>query len=369
MGKKLAFGSDYMLGAHPEVLDALVRTNMEATDGYGYDEYSIAAREKVREACGTPDAIVEFLVGGTQTNATVIDALLRKYQAAIAIESGHIATHESGAIEALGHKVVTLPGQEGKMVPEVLEEYLSVYFGAEGYQHMAVPGMVYITHPTEYGTMYTKEEMAKIYDLCKQYDLLLYVDGARLAYALASPDNDISLKKLATLCDAFYIGGTKCGALFGEAVVIPDPSLVKHFFAIIKQHGALMAKGRIIALQYDALFTKDENGKYLYDKVGETAVNAAEKIQDAWEAKGGKLQFRSPTNQMFFVVPNELIPTLEEKIICSVWEPYDETHTVIRLVAGWGTTEEDVQGVLDVFASLEGIGIKTYPQQKLAIHA
>ena len=334
--EKVAFGSDYMKGAHPRVLDYLVETNMEDTDGYGFDPYTERARELIRKACDTKDAVVEFLVGGTQTNQTVIDAMLASYQAAIAAETGHIATHESGAIEATGHKVVTLPGKEGKLDPDDVEEYLSTFFGSDGYEHMAVPGMVYITHPTEYGTLYTLDELTKLREICDMYNILLYVDGARLAYALGSEENDITLADLGRLTDAFYIGGTKCGALFGEPVIIPDPTMVKHFFAIIKQHGALMAKGRLISLQFEELF-KDG----LYYELGASAVAVAKAVQDAWVAKGYELKFRSPTNQMFLVAPNEVIPKLEEDIFFSVWEPYDDAHTVIRFVAGWGTTEEE----------------------------
>ena len=265
-----------MEGAHPAIMQKLVETNLEKTVGYGLDPYTESAKEKIRTACNAPDADVFLLVGGTQTNATVIDALLKSYQGVVAAETGHIATHESGAIEFGGHKVLTLPQKDGKIRAAQIEKMVKDFYDDANYEHMVMPGMVYISQPTEYGTLYSKEELIEISKVCRANHLPLYVDGARLAYALASPENDVTLSDLAELCDAFYIGGTKCGALFGEAVVIPQKGLIPHFFTIIKQHGALLAKGRIAGIQFDELFTDG-----LYERIGKSAIDAAEQIKEA----------------------------------------------------------------------------------------
>lgn len=249
MTEHLFFACDYMEGAHPAIMQRLMGTNLVKTAGYGLDEYCDGAKEKIRSACGAPDAEVHFLVGGTQTNATVIDALLKSYQGVIAAETGHISTHEAGAIEFGGHKVMTLPHHNGKIDAAHVRTMLEDYYNDGNHDHMVMPGMVYVSHPTEYGTLYSRAELEEISNVCRKYHIPLYLDGARLAYALACPQNDITLKDLASLCDVFYIGGTKCGALFGEAVVIPRPGLIPHFFTIIKQHGALLAKGRLLGIQ------------------------------------------------------------------------------------------------------------------------
>ena len=243
----IRFDSDYMAGAHPEVLDRLVATNMELTVGYGNDEYCAEACRLVREACSAPDAEVMFLVGGTQTNAVAIDGVLRRHEGVLAAESGHIAVHESGAIEASGHKVLTLPHRDGKVSAEDVDRYIREFYADATYQHMVAPGMLYISQPTEYGTLYTLAELEALSAVCRKWEIPLFVDGARLGYALASPATDVTLKDLARLCDVFYIGGTKCGAMFGEAVVMRK-GLVPHFFTIIKQQGALLAKGRMLGL-------------------------------------------------------------------------------------------------------------------------
>ncbi|MCR5236770.1 MAG: aminotransferase class V-fold PLP-dependent enzyme, partial [Lachnospiraceae bacterium] len=258
-----------MEGAHPAILKKLVETNLERTAGYGYDDFSESARNKIREACAAPDADVYFLVGGTQTNAVMIDALLRPYQGVIAAKSGHISVHEAGAIEFGGHKVLEIDQRDGKIAVEDIERIIREYRQDENRDHMVMPGMVYISQPTEYGTLYSLTELKEISRVCRENHIPLYVDGARLAYALACPENDVTLKDLAMLCDAFYIGGTKCGALFGEAVVIPEHDYIPHLFTIIKQHGALLAKGRIAGLQFDTLFTGG-----LYDNIGKTAIEA-----------------------------------------------------------------------------------------------
>ena len=254
--KHISFTSDYMEGAHPLIMQRLMETNLEKTPGYGTDAYCEAAKAKIRSACHAPEAEIFFLVGGTQTNATVIDGLLQSYQGVIAAETGHIGVHEAGAIEFGGHKVLTLPHKNGKITAQQIEKLLCDYANDANRDHMVMPGMAYLSQPTEYGTLYSRAELTQISSVCRAHHILLYIDGARLAYALACPENDVSLADLAALCDAFYIGGTKCGALFGEAVVLPRPGLIPHFFTIIKQHGALLAKGRLLGIQFDTLFTE-----------------------------------------------------------------------------------------------------------------
>ena len=338
---RLYFASDYMEGAHPAIMQKLVETNLEKTVGYGLDPYTESAKEKIRTACNAPDADIYLLVGGTQTNATVIDALLKSYQGVVAAETGHIATHESGAIEFGGHKVLTLPQKDGKIRAAQIEKMVKDFYDDANYEHMVRHGMVYISQPTEYGTLYSKEELTEISKVCRANHLPLYVDGARLAYALASPENDVTLSDLAELCDAFYIGGTKCGALFGEAVVIPQKGLIPHFFTIIKQHGALLAKGRIAGIQFDELFTDR-----LYERIGKPAIDAAEQIKEALKKFGYKLALDTPTNQIFCIVSNEVMKKIAQDVEFGFWEKYDETHSVIRFATSWATTMEDTQKLI-----------------------
>lgn len=338
---RLYFASDYMEGAHPAIMQKLVETNLEKTVGYGLDPYTESAKEKIRTACNAPDADIYLLVGGTQTNATVIDALLKSYQGVVAAETGHIATHESGAIEFGGHKVLTLPQKDGKIRAAQIEKMVKDFYDDANYEHMVIPGMVYISQPTEYGTLYSKEELTEISKVCRANHLPLYVDGARLAYALASPENDVTLSDLAELCDAFYIGGTKCGALFGEAVVIPQKGLIPHFFTIIKQHGVLLAKGRIAGIQFDELFTDR-----LYERIGKPAIDAAEQIKEALKKFGYKLALDTPTNQIFCIVSNEVMKKIAQDVEFGFWEKYDETHSVIRFATSWATTMEDTQKLI-----------------------
>ena len=335
---KLFLASDYQEGMHPSILKRLGETNMMKTAGYGADEFCEAARGKIRAACASPDAAVHFLVGGTQTNATVIDALLKPYQGVVAAESGHISLHEAGAIESGGHKVLTLPHALGKLSAESVGAYCETYRQDVNHEHMVIPGMVYLSQPTEYGTLYSLAELEAIRAVCGAYRMLLYVDGARLAYGLAAPENDVTLPDLARLADAFYIGGTKCGAFLGEAVVIPDPSLTPHFFTVVKQHGALLAKGRLLGLQFDTLFT---DGLYL--EIGKPAIRSADKLRAVFAKAGYRLAFASPTNQIFVILENSEMARLQEKVIFSFWERFDETHTVVRFATSWATTEDDVE--------------------------
>lgn len=345
---RLYFTSDYMEGAHPAIMQKLMETNLEKTVGYGLDPYTEDAKEKIRKACSAPDAEVFLLVGGTQTNATVIDALLKSYQGVVAAKTGHIATHESGAIEFGGHKVLTLSEKDGKISAAQIEKLVKDFYDDANYEHMVMPGMVYISQPTEYGTLYSKEELTAISKVCRENHLPLYVDGARLAYALASKENDVTLEDLAGLCDAFYIGGTKCGALFGEAVVIPQKGLIPHFFTIIKQHGALLAKGRIAGIQFSELFTDG-----LYERIGKPAIDAAEQIKAALKKFGYELYLDTPTNQIFCIVSNDVMKKIAQDVEFGFWEKYDETHSVIRFATSWATTEEDTQKLIQLLSEIE----------------
>ena len=344
---KLYFASDYQEGAHPAILQRLTETNLEKSEGYGTDAFCASAREKIRRACRCPEAEVHFLVGGTQTNATVIDSLLRSYQGVLAAETGHISTHEAGAIEFGGHKVLTLPHQFGKISADDLRDYCRSFWSDGNHDHMVMPGMVYLSQPTEYGTLYSRAELEAIRQVCDDYRLALYVDGARLAYALACPENDVSLSDLARLCDVFYIGGTKCGALFGEAVVIPDPGLIPHFFTIVKQHGALLAKGRLLGLQFDTLFTDD-----LYLQIGRNAIAAADAIREALRAMGCSLAFPAPTNQVFLCLEDGALARLDEQVVYSFWEKPDEGHTVIRLASSWATNAGETDQLIRVLTQI-----------------
>ncbi len=341
--KKLAFASDYMKGAHPRLLQRLVETNLQQTGGYGQDPACESAAAKIKEACGCPEGKVVFLMGGTQTNAVMIDAFLSSWQGVIAAQTGHISMHEAGAIESAGHKVITLPQEQGKLSAADTALYMEKFYADETWPHMVCPGMVYLSQPTEYGTLYTRKELQEFREVCDRFGLALYVDGARLAYALASPENNVLLPDLAACCDAFYIGGTKCGALFGEAVVIPDGTRLPHLFTIMKQHGAVLAKGRLLGLQFDELFTD-----HLYEQIGAAAIREAVRIQDAAEKKGRKLLFRSPTNQVFCVMENDELQEFGGKVSYSFWEPYDEKHTVIRLATDWGTLPEETDALIDL---------------------
>ena len=342
MPDKLFFASDYMEGAHPAILSRLLETNLEHTAGYGLDEYSEAAREKIRAACDAPEAAVFFLVGGTQTNATVIDALLRPWQGVVAAETGHIAVHEAGAIEFGGHKVLTLPQRDGKLRAGDIARCVDAWRQDDNREHTVMPGMVYLSQPTEYGTLYSLEELEAISALCRGADMRLYVDGARLAYALATPANDVALDDLARLCDAFYIGGTKCGALLGEAVVFPKRGTAPHFFTIVKQHGALLAKGRVAGIQFDTLFTDG-----LYQSIGRSAVEAADRIRSALDEKGYAQPIVAPTNQVFVALEPEKAKALSQRVEMGFWENLPDGRVVMRLATSWATTAEDVDRLIE----------------------
>lgn len=335
------FDTDYMEGAHPEVMRRLLETNLEQTPGYGCDDYTARAKDLIREACGQPQAAVQFLVGGTQTNATVIDALLARHEGVLAAESAHINVHEAGAIEASGHKVLTLPAHDGKVLAADVEACIRNFYRDETYEHMVAPGMLYISHPTELGTLYTLRELEDLSRVCREADIPLYMDGARLGYGLAAEGTDVTLKDIARLCDVFYIGGTKVGALFGEAVVAARPERLPHFFTLVKQHGALLAKGRLLGIQFGTLFIDG-----LYQRIGAHAVRLALKLKRAFVEKGYRLHLDSPTNQQFVCLPYETIDRLKREATFELWGPRGETETVVRFVTSWATREEDVDKLI-----------------------
>ena len=336
----LHFDCDYMEGAHPEVMRRLLETNLEQTPGYGCDPHTERARELIRQACGAPQAEVHFLVGGTQTNATIIDGLLRRHEGVLAAESGHINVHEAGAIEAAGHKVLTLPSHEGKIRAEEVDRRIEEFYRDETWPHMVAPGMLYLSHPTEFGTLYTLSEMEAIHAVCQRYSIPLYLDGARLSYALASEENTLTLRDIARLCEVFYIGGTKTGLLFGEAVVITRPELLPHFFTLVKQHGALLAKGRLLGVQFETLFTEE-----LYLRIARQAISTARRLKEALLAKGYRLHIDSPTNQQFFVLPNREIDRLSQYATFELWGPRGKEESVVRFVTSWATTDEQIDAL------------------------
>ena len=337
------FDCDYMEGAHPELMRRLLETNLVQTPGYGTDCYSRHARELIRAECGCPEAEVHFLVGGTQTNATVIDGVLRRGEGVVTADTGHINIHESGAVELGGHKVLPLPNKDGKISGKQLRGFLNGFYSDETYEHMVIPGMVYISNPTEFGTIYSLEELEELSAVCHEHKLPLFMDGARLGYGLAAEGNDLTLKDIARLCDVFYIGGTKVGALFGEAVVIPHPGLIPHLFTVIKEHGALLAKGRLAGIQFETLFTDG-----LYYRIGEHAVGLARRLKQIFLDKGCQIYIDSPTNQQFFVLPNETIDRLKKDVTFELWGARGETHTPVRFVTSWATKPEDVEKLAEM---------------------
>ncbi len=338
----LYFENDYCEGAHEEILKKLVETNLEKTSGYGTDPYCASAREKIRGACSCPEADVFFVSGGTQANVIVIAAMLRRYEGVVAAVTGHIHGHEAGAVEYTGHKVLALPQTDGKLSAADLREYLETYYADANHEHMTFPGMVYISYPTEYGTLYTKAELEALHQICAQYQIPLFMDGARLGYGLASPSCDLTLSDLAQLTDVFYIGGTKVGALCGEAVVFPHGAPA-HFMTMVKQQGGLLAKGRLLGLQFDVLFTDD-----LYMKISRNAIAAAETLKAALREKGYRFFLDSPTNQIFVVLENAQLQALEGKAKFGFWEKFDDTHTVVRIATSWATRMEEIRQLIEL---------------------
>ncbi|EHL71170.1 threonine aldolase family protein [Cloacibacillus evryensis] len=337
----IRFECDYGEGAHPRILERLAATNMEQTAGYGEDPHCEAARGYIRELCRMPDADVHFLVGGTQANLTVIAAALRPHQGVIAAESGHINVHETGAIEATGHKVITVPGENGKITAGEVRGVCDSHWRDPTHEHIAQPAMVYISNPSEIGTIYTLAELEEISKVCRKCGLPLFMDGARLGYGLACELCDYTLADIAALCDVFYIGGTKVGALFGEAVVITDAALKRDFRYIMKQRGAMLAKGRLLGIQFEALF---EDG--LYFEISRHATELAMKLRAACTAKGYPFLVDSMTNQQFPILPNSLIERLKVKFAFSLWQPTDAAHTAVRFCTSWATKEEHLDELI-----------------------
>lgn len=336
----LYFDSDYMEGMHPEILRRLSLINMDKTVGYGTDAICEDAKEKIRKACACPEAKIHFLVGGTQANAVVIKSLLRSYEGVIAADTGHINAHEAGAIEAGGHKVLALPNHDGKLDAKDMAGYLETFYQDESHTHMVKPGMVYISHPTEYGTLYTRKELEQIKAVCEQYQLPLYLDGARLGYGLAAKETDVTLPVIARICDVFYIGGTKVGAMFGEAVVFTK-QIPEGFFTLTKQCGALLAKGWMLGVQFDELFTDD-----LYLKCGQNAIQTAQRLKDGLKEKGYAFYLDSPTNQQFVILENGKMKELRKEVSFSFWQAIDENHTVVRFATSWATKMEEIEKLL-----------------------
>lgn len=337
----LYFESDYTEGAHETVLKALLETNLESLSGYGNDKYCQQAKQKLKEACQCPEAEVFFLVGGTQTNQIVINSLLKQYEGVVAASTGHVSVHEAGAIEWTGHKVLELPHQEGKLQAATLKAYLQEFYADPSYDHMVFPGMVYISYPTEFGTLYSKQELADLSSVCREYELPLYLDGARLGYGLISAACDLSLPDLANYCDVFYIGGTKVGALFGEAVVFTKHNAPKNFTTMIKQHGALLAKGRFLGIQFDTLFTDD-----LYFTISKHAIDLADMLKKGLQEKGYPFYLDSPTNQQFILVDADRMEALKQKLAFTLWGKAEDGRFIIRLVTSWATRKEAVEELL-----------------------
>ena len=342
------FNSDYLEGAHSAIMERMMETNMMQTVGYSCDEICDSARAKVRAACNAPEADVHFLVGGTQTNTTVIAALLRPWQGVVSAVSGHINCHETGAIESTGHKVIALPTPDGKLTAKQVKDYVEWQKNDESEEHIVQPGMVYISHPTETGMLYSKAELTEIFHTCREYGLPLYIDGARLGYGLTADGTDLPLPEIAQLCDVFYIGGTKVGALFGEAVVIMNEKYKKDFRFMIKQRGGMLAKGRLLGIQFDTLFTDD-----LYTKIARNANDMAYQIRDIFVSNGYPLLFDSPTNQQYPIISDEELAILGKNFGYEYWERVDETHSGVRFCGSWATTQEQVDALREAVNALK----------------
>lgn len=336
----LSFLNDYTEGAHPQVLKRLAELNMVSQPGYGEDAYCAAAKEKIRSFCGKEGLEVHFLTGGTQTNQVVISTMLRRYEAVVAAETGHINVHEAGAIEFTGHKVLALPSHEGKLDAAELAGYMERFYADDTHEHMCFPGMVYISHPTEYGTLYSKKELSAISAVCRRYEMPLFLDGARLGYGLVSPEADVTIEDIVELCDVFYIGGTKVGALCGEAVVFTKNNMPRQFVTMTKQQGAMLAKGRLLGIQFDTLFTEG-----LYLEISRHAIDMAMKMKAAFLEKGYPLYIDSPTNQQFVILNDEQLERLRGGAVFGVWERLEDGRTVVRFATSWATSEESVEAL------------------------
>ena len=337
------FESDYTEGAHPKILERLNETNMIQASGYGHDEFCESAKNKIRKTINCPNAQIQFITGGTQTNQIVIDTMLKPFEGVVSAQTGHVNSHEAGAIEYTGHKVIPIPQHEGKIDGTELNDYLETFFNDGNNEHMVFPGMVYISHPTEYGTLYTKNELTKISSICRKNNIPLFMDGARLGYGIMAKSTDLSLEDIAELCDVFYIGGTKCGALCGEAVVFTKNNMPLHFENLVKKHGALLAKGRLLGVQFDALFTDN-----LYLEISKNAIDTAEALKKALKEKGYRFLLDSPTNQQFVILENKFMEELKKSVKFNFWEKYNKDHTVVRFATSWSTKMENVEKLINL---------------------
>ncbi len=337
----IRFNNDYNRGAHPAILEALAKYNNESYPGYGLDPWCEKAEEEIKRQIGCPNAKVHFLVGGTQTNFIAIAAALRPYESVISADTGHIHVHETGAVENAGHKIEALPAINGKITAEQIAERADLFRASDIQEHITEPKMVYLSFPTEVGSIYTKEELTAIRKVCDKYGLYLFIDGARMGYGLGSPSCDITAKELAALCDAFYFGGTKCGALFGEALVLNHPELMKNFRSYIKMNGAMLAKGWLLGLQFYTLF---QNG--LYFEITKQAVEQAMALKEAFIRKGLKLYSDSPTNQQFVILKTAQMQALAQKYAFEFQEKIDEDHCCVRFCTSWSTKEEEIQALI-----------------------
>ena len=343
------FHNDYSEGCHEKVLQKLIETNLEQTPGYGTDDYCKSAAEKIKKCCGREDVDVHFLVGGTQANLTVIDAALRPHQGALCAVSGHINVHETGAVEATGHKVLPLSSDDGKITAEQVARAVDAHRSDDSFEHMAQPKLVYISNPSELGTLYSLAELEAISAVCREKGLYLFLDGARMGYGLAAKDYDVTLSDIARLCDVFYIGGTKVGALFGEAVVIANPVLKEDFRYLIKQHGGMLAKGRLLGVQFDALFTDE-----LYFEISAHAVEMADRIRDCFEELGVAYLVPGVTNQLFPILSDELLGKLSQNFMFTEMERVDEHHRCVRFCTSWATKPENVDALCAELRRLSG---------------
>lgn len=343
----ISFENDYNTGAHPAILERLLETNLQAESGYGSDCFTASAIEKIRKACACPEAQIYFAVGGTQTNQLVISTMLSDYEGVVSADTGHVSAHEAGAIEHSGHKVLTIPSHMGKMDAGELQAYLENFYADGNHEHMVFPGMAYISHPTEYGSLYSKAELTAISEVCRRFEIPLYLDGARLGYGLMSEETDVTLLDVAELTDVFYIGGTKVGALCGEAIVFTKNNMPKHFVTLAKQRGALVAKGRLLGLQFDVLFTDD-----LYLENGKHAIRQKARLVEILKKAEIPFFYESPTNQQFVILENNVLEELKKQVAVSFWEKYDEKHTVVRFATSWSTTDSDLDALEKILAAL-----------------
>ena len=341
------FNNDYSEGCHSAVLEKLIQTNMVQTSGYGMDEYCAEAAQRIKDMCGNQELAVHFLVGGTQTNLTVISAALRPHQGVIGANSAHVQVHETGAIEATGHKILSLPSDAGKITAEQVKAAVTAHFADESAEHTVQPKMVYISNPTELGTIYTLGELEELSAVCRSMGLYLFLDGARLGYGLTAKDNDITMADLARLCDVFYIGGTKVGALFGEAVVISNPAIAQDFRYLIKQHGGMLAKGRLLGIQFATLLEND-----LYFNIAKHANVLADQLRDTLSQLGYPLLVPGTTNQVFPILPDALLDELKKEFSFSEQERVDDAHRAIRFCTSWATTQENVDALCDALRRL-----------------